>query len=118
MVESKLTSARRESSRVCCTTIGTSESNNDEYGVSRGIGSGRSRSLKRKCSVRRGGTKEYGDADMGRLIAGIKNAGGLMRDQRRLRKRALPGDVALRNGPTRLSQHRHFCRPCLLPELR
>src|SRR5690349_617642 len=60
--------------------------------------------------------EEYGDADMSRIIAGIKNAGGLVRDQRRIRERALRGNVAFRYGPTRLSQRRHFRRPCLLPD--
>jgi hypothetical protein len=48
VVDNKLTSACRESSRVCWTTIGTSDWNTDEKSVSRGTGDG---------SLRRGGRR-------------------------------------------------------------
>jgi DNA gyrase subunit A len=49
-------SAWRESSRVCCATIGTSERMTLEKSVSRGMGEGSFRLLKRTCLVRRAGT--------------------------------------------------------------
>jgi hypothetical protein len=44
--------------------------------------------------------EEYSDADMSRFIAGIENASGLVRDQRRIRERALRWNVTFRYGPT------------------
>lgn len=54
-VDNSAFSACRESSRVCCTTIGTFDSNTEAKSVSAGTGSGSFRSLNRTCRVRRGG---------------------------------------------------------------
>src|SRR6187401_371148 len=56
IVLSNAFSAWRESSLVCCTTIGASASIMLAKSVSRGIGSGSWRSLKRRCLVRRAET--------------------------------------------------------------
>src|SRR5687768_8647174 len=56
MVDKIAFSACRESSRVCCTMMGTSDRMMLAYSVSRGTGSGSVRSLKRTCFVRWSGT--------------------------------------------------------------
>jgi len=58
--------------------------------------------------------KENRDRDVGVGIAGIQDAGGLVRDQRTVRKRALRGDISFRDRPSLVSNRVHrlafFCR--------
>ncbi len=56
IVDSSAWGGWRESRRLCCTTIGTSDSITLAKSVLRGTGSGSSSSLKRRCSVRCAGT--------------------------------------------------------------
>src|SRR5207244_9995983 len=61
--------------------------------------------------------EEHGDADMRGYVTRVENAGGLMRDQRRIGERALRWNIAFRNGPVFLSEHRHVLLPCRAAEV-
>ena len=111
MVESRATSARRESSRVCWTTIGTSEF---EYRCIVGVARDFLRLVEVIEAQMQGSPRLDGDAEgtdrlavgkedrdghMGVARAGIEDAGRLVGDQRAIGKRAFRGDIAFGNGP-------------------
>ncbi len=91
--------------------IGTSDSNTDEYAVSRGIGAGlleiveaqmQSAPWRHRHAIRANRLailKENGDAHLCRLIAGVEEARRLMRFQSALGERALGGNPTFSDGP-------------------
>ena len=124
VVDSRLTSACRESSRVCCTTIGTSDFEDRRISRCRAesarvveiVEAQMQRAARRDRHPigpdRLAIGEEHRDPNLRVAVAGVEDAGRLVRDQRAIGKRALRRNVAFGNGPALASDGFH----CVFPK--